>query len=75
MESTRPLKLYLLPEDHYPFLIEAIHPETGEVVWELKVERPSIAEQVSGLYIPPLVRRFGHPVNIRIKYANGTQTP
>jgi len=55
--------------ESYPLLIEALHPDTRQVVWSLKVEQPANGD--TRIYIPPLARRFGHPVKIRITFADG----
>ena len=62
---------YLYPRDLYPLRVEALHPATGEVLWETKVEEP---EGLEYLWIPPLAKIFGHPVRIRIVWGDGTIT-
>jgi len=66
MNQSQPV--YRFPLDAYPIVIEALHPKTRVVVWSLTIPAPVGDEAV---YIPPLARRFGHPVAIRMTWANG----
>jgi hypothetical protein len=56
------------PPDHYPITIEALHPDTSDVVWSMTLEKP---EDTALVRIPPLRKILGHPVMIRIRYATG----
>jgi hypothetical protein len=58
-----------LPPGAFPVTIEALHPETRAVVWSARVERP---EETFLLYIPPLKLIHGHPVVIRMRFADGS---
>jgi len=60
--------VYRFPHDAYPLVIEALHPDTRAVVWTKTVAAP---EDVAAIYIPPLARMLGHPVTIRMTWANG----
>jgi hypothetical protein len=61
-----PVRHHDLPAGVFPFTVEAYHPETEKVVWSHRVEGPG------QIYIPNLKRQFGHPVAIRLIYADGT---
>lgn len=60
-----------LPESRFPFLLEALHPETREVVWSSKIEKPPAGKQML-VSIPALRKQLGHPVAIRVTYPDGT---
>jgi len=55
--------------DDFPLVIEGLHPDTRVVVWSLTIEAPVNADMP--IYIPPLAHRFGHPITIRMTWANG----
>ncbi len=56
----------------YPLLIEAYHPaRPQETLWSAKVEAPEQGGHAR-VYIPPLAKRFGHKVSIRLTYGDGT---
>lgn len=59
-----------LPREKFPFVIEAYHPTTKAIVWTATVQAPT--DKTTSIYIPPLKERFGHPVGIRISFADGT---
>lgn len=61
----------MLPATAYPFRLQALHPETGEVIWQSMVERPP-GGVLKCLSIPPLANQLGHPVVMRILWADGT---
>jgi hypothetical protein len=62
---------YRFARDLYPLRIEALDPQTGEILWETTVEAP---EGLAAVYIPPLAQQFGHAVRMRIVWADGTIT-
>ncbi len=57
--------------EQYPITIEALHPDTRAVVWTTTIEKPDSTALVA---IPPLRRQLGHPVTIRMRFADGTVT-
>lgn len=57
------------PEE-YPILFEFLHPDTGEVVHTIRVERPAKGTKAK-IYIPPLSRMLGHPVGTRTTFGDG----
>ncbi len=59
-----------LPKAKFPVLIECLHPQTRAIVHriEVKVPRPGTRTPV---YIPPLARRLGHPVMVRVTFGDG----
>jgi hypothetical protein len=61
--------VYRFRPEMFPILVEALHPETGAVVWSLTVEEPVNGAQA--IRIPPLAWMFGHPVEMRITFADG----
>ena len=61
----------MLPPSAFPIILEAYHPETGEIVWTTTVEKPAPGA-VASIRIPPLVLTLGHPVSIRARFADGT---
>jgi hypothetical protein len=63
------MKRHDLPAEYFPFTIEAINPATGQVVWFRRVDKP---DGVLKLEIPPLARQLGHPVSIRLVFADGS---
>lgn len=63
-----PLRRYDFPASKFPITIEALHPESREVVWSKVLEQPADAALV---HIPPLARMFGHAIEIRIRYGDG----
>ncbi len=65
-----PAKICDLPREKYPFKIEYLHPETREVVDSVTVEAPAPGTR-NALYIPPLAKMLGHPVAVRITFADG----
>lgn len=62
---TLPTARHDLPASMYPFTIEALNAETAEVVWKHVVTGPG------SVYVPPLARDFGHPIAIRVTWADG----
>lgn len=58
-----------LPLSAYPIKIEALHPKTKAVVWSHTVEAP---DNLVAVYIPPLRKQLGHPVDFKVTYADGT---
>ncbi len=58
------------PRFDFPMTIEALHIETGAVVWSLTIPTPENATLIG---IPPLREQLGHPVAIRVRYADGTE--
>jgi hypothetical protein len=60
-----------LPERLFPIEVEALHPDTREVVWHAFVERPPDGQRIL-LEIPPLRKQLGHPVTMRIRFGDGT---
>jgi len=69
MKQTEP---FLLPAEMYPFLIEALHPETRKVVWSMCVAAPADPAGFQAVTIPPLSKTYGHPVLMRITWPDGT---
>lgn len=65
-----PVASHDLPASYYPFTIQAYHPETQRIVWERYVEMPPPGQKMV-LHIPPLRKLYGHPVGIRVLFANG----
>lgn len=63
------IRCNFLPEE-FPVTIEALHPETREVLWSATIEQPA---DVGLLRIPPLGRQLGHPVHILIRFGTGQQ--
>lgn len=61
---------YNFPREAFPITIEALHPDTKQVVWSTVVEMPEDAQPIC---IPPLKRQLGHPVEIRVTFADGAQ--
>ncbi len=59
-----------LPRKKYPFKVEYLHPHTQEVVDSTTVEAPAPGTR-NALYIPPLAKILGHPVDVRITFADG----
>lgn len=64
------MKQFDFQPEKYPILMEALNPETLEVVWSLKVEKPE-GDSVALVPIPPLAKKLGYRVEIRITYADG----
>jgi hypothetical protein len=62
---------YDLPLRMYPFRIEALHPDTRMVLWTRTVQAPMGGKRDT-IHIPALRERFGHPVQIRMVFADGT---
>jgi hypothetical protein len=60
---------YDLPRALYPFTLEALHPDTGAVVWSTTVHAP---RGVAAIYIPPLKDQLGHEVMMRATFGDGT---
>ena len=61
--------VYRFDQADFPLVIEGLHPDTRAVVWSLTIEAPVNADVP--IYIPPLARRLGHPITIRMTWANG----
>jgi hypothetical protein len=59
---------YLLPRGKYPITIEFFHPVTLAIVHSITVEEPAGLALVE---IPPLARRLGHRVAVRIRFGDG----
>ena len=59
------------PLEKFPITIQALHPETRAVVWELVAFAPPPGEKVK-IHLPPLKQLLGHPVTMRFLYADGT---
>lgn len=66
----KPVVSYDLTPSMFPFVIEAYNPDGGEIVWTKTVEQPAPGER-GGIWIPPLRKQLGHPVCIRITFADG----
>ena len=60
-----------VPREKFPFVIEALHPKTRAVVWSVTVEMPKSRHTGRLVEIPPLRQQLGHPVAMRIRYADG----
>jgi hypothetical protein len=69
--SAEPLAIADLPREKYPFVLECLHWQTHVVVWSVTVEAPPVGERVI-LRIPPLAKQLGHPVTVRITFADGS---
>lgn len=63
-----PVAFHDLPASEYPFTIEAINSVTGDIVWTRKVTGPE------SVYVPPLTRMVGAPVDIRLRSSDGSIT-
>jgi len=61
-----PVARHDLPQDCFPFVVQALSTRDGTVVWERTIKR---AENV---YIPPLAKQIGCPVKIRLIWPDGT---
>ena len=61
-------QLYLLPREKFPLVIEFLHHETEEVVYRFEVREPDAFQTVP---IPALRAELGHPVAVRITFADG----
>lgn len=58
------------PPEKFPILIEALHAETRQVVWQATVQKPQPGE-IALLHIPPLRAKLGHWVYIRVTFGDG----
>jgi hypothetical protein len=65
MSTEAPIAFSSLPADAFPFTVEFISHDTGQVVHTIDVPEPGV------LRVPPLRDEHG-PVWARISYANGT---
>jgi hypothetical protein len=61
--------VYDLPEEVYPFTLEARFVETGKLAWIINVEKPAPGKKVV-LRIPGK-DESGGPVTITARFANG----
>lgn len=68
-DSPMPVAFADLPLDFYPFTVELIHWQTGEVLWSRSVAAP-VPGTRSALKIPGRAE-LGAPVSVRIRYGNG----
>lgn len=66
-----PYTLRRLPAHLYPVIVEALHPSSGEVLWSTMLTAPPDG-QLSAVRIPALARRFGHVVDIRVRFGDGS---
>jgi hypothetical protein len=63
-------RFYRIPRHLVPFTIEALHPTTRAAVWSRTVQ---CAEgRVEELHVPAIAKQVGHPVVMRITYADVT---
>lgn len=69
---TTPTKVIDFPPEKFPITIETFHPITGEVVWTVTIEQPPKGKRVV-IEVPPLKNLLGHPVSVRVKFADGTE--
>jgi hypothetical protein len=67
----QPIAFADLPEKLYPFTLEALHPETQEIVWSVVVEKPEPGCRTP-VFIPPLRAQLGHAVTMRARFADGS---
>lgn len=63
---------FQLPDGAYPITIEALHPKTRSVVWSKKVEATHAGKNPDPVYMPLLRKRLGHPIAMRIRFADGS---
>ena len=64
-----PAQFVDLPESDFPFTIEFLDAESGQVVWEKRVEEPG------ALMIPGRAyTNEGRPVRVRVTYPDGEVT-
>lgn len=71
MSKPLPRKEFDLPLEAYPLTLEAYHPETRKVVWSRVIDAP-LSGQRAEIFIPPLRKQLGHPVAMRVIFADGT---
>ena len=64
------IAVYDLPPDWFPVTVEFYHWRTREVVHSVRVEAPEAGNR-NAVRIPPLAFQLGHPVGVRVTYANG----
>ena len=62
-----------IPAHLFPIIIEALHPSSGEVLWSSRIEAPP-DQAPRTFHIPDPAARFGHVVDIRIRWGDGTCT-
>lgn len=60
----KPTVFHDFPEDHFPFTVTVLDPETGELLWEQVVEGPGV------LNIPG----YGRRAVVVVEFADGTFT-
>jgi len=61
----------LLPRSKYPLTIDFLHPVTRAIVHSIRVEAPADGT-LEPVYIPPVALQVGHPVRVRVTFADGT---
>ena len=71
MKTLPTAHLNLTPQS-FPVVIEALHPVTRKVVWTTTLDKPNDGAFVR-VYVPPLAKRLGHPVAVRVRFADGRE--
>ncbi len=65
-----PAKIFDLPREKFPIVMEFSHPKTGKIVHAIRVEAPESPER-KRVFVPPLAQQFGHAVALKITFGDG----